>query len=57
MMKGIKLDKANLPAPETELEKPCLGICGGEVVVWLVLGPGGVTDYVMYGAWPRRRQM
>jgi hypothetical protein len=27
------------------LEKLCLGICGGEVVVWLV--QGGVPDYVM----------
>lgn len=33
------------PAPETELEKLCLGICGGEVLLWLV--SGGVPDYVM----------
>ena len=32
------------------MEKLCLGICGGEVVVWLV--QGGVSDYVTNEAWP-----
>jgi metallophosphoesterase superfamily enzyme len=33
-----------------ESEKLCLGICGGEVAVWLV--QGGVHDYVMNEACP-----
>lgn len=41
----VKLDKART----RNLEKLRLGICGGEVVVWLV--QGGVHDYVMNEAW------